>query len=111
MDAAREDGQGNAGPAQGLRLDGRVSLANGVLHRPPSAFVDFAPARAFTQPHTTRMTSSPQAIGRIVHATPAPARAAVIGSSAWTDARVFTGTMILLAAMFLLLQNRYWVPG
>src|SRR5687767_10118763 len=57
------------------------------------------------------MTSSPQAIGRMIQPAPSPARAATIGSSSWTDARVFTGTMILLAAMFLLLQNRYWVPG
>jgi hypothetical protein len=58
------------------------------------------------------MTTTPQALGRITHATPASVRApAAAPASAWTDARVFTGLLVVLAAMFLLLENRYWVPG
>ena len=58
------------------------------------------------------MTTTPQALGRISQATPASVRApAGAATATWTDARVFTGTMVLLSAMFLLLENRYWVPG
>ena len=58
------------------------------------------------------MTTSPQALGRLSHATPASVRASVqTSTSTWSDARVFTGLMVVLATLFLLLENRYWVPG
>jgi hypothetical protein len=53
------------------------------------------------------MSSTPGAL-------PLAGRAALVASSSaarWNDAKVFPATVLIVAALFLLLENPYWVPG
>lgn len=56
------------------------------------------------------MTSTTHLIERVAHTSIAD-EVRPLGVSSNSDRKSFTGTMLVLVGMYLLLQNPYWVPG